>query len=93
MIIRMEERNNSFKQLEAKWEAGLPAELERHVSSQTHNFAMFGRVVEVFVPNALEAVVHLIGGDAGAEGPEANPFPGRRSAPEAWPDWRTPPGR
>jgi len=85
----MEDRNNSFKQLEAKWEAGLPPELERRVSSQTNNFSAFGRVVELFMPNALQTVVHLIGG----EGPGTDIYPGRRPAPDDWPDWRTSPER
>lgn len=88
----MAERNNSFKDLEARWEADLPPELERQVSSQTANFAVFGRVVELFMPNALQTVVRIIGGP-GDEGPELEIYPGRRPAPDEWPDWRTPPGR
>ncbi|TNE62124.1 MAG: hypothetical protein EP344_05345 [Bacteroidetes bacterium] len=88
----MEERSNSFKMLEAKWEAGLPPELERRISSQTTNMAVFGRVVELFMPNALETVVQMIGG-SGDTGPQADFLPGRRPEPDAWPDWRTPPGK
>lgn len=88
----MAERNNSFKELEAKWEADLPPELELRVSSQASNFAVFGRVVELFMPNALQTVVHLIGG-AGHDGPKVDLYPGRRPAPDEWPDWRMPPGR
>ncbi len=87
----MREKNNSFKELEAKWEAGLPPELERRVSSQTTNFAVFGRVVELFMPNALQAVAHIIGGTSD-EGPQTMINPGRRPEPEQWPDWRTAPG-
>ncbi|MEQ1745891.1 MAG: hypothetical protein ABMA02_10720 [Saprospiraceae bacterium] len=87
----MQEKNNSFKDLEAKWEAGLPPELERRVSSQTTNFAVFGRVVELFMPNALQAAAHMIGGGSDSSGPQSNDQPGRRPEPEAWPDWRTPP--
>ncbi len=87
----MHERNNSFKDLEAKWEAGLPPELEQRISSQTTNFAVFGRVVELFMPNALQAAAHIIGGGSDKAGPNADPGPGRRPEPEAWPDWRTPP--
>jgi len=83
--------NNSFKTLEAKWEAGLPPELERRISSQTTNFAVFGRVVELFMPNALQAAAHIIGGGSGDEGPHAPSHPGRRPEPEEWPDWRTAP--
>jgi hypothetical protein len=84
--------NNSFKDLEAKWEAGLPPELERRVSSQTNNFAVFGRVIEVYMPNALEAVAQMIGGPNNA-GPADDPIPGRRPAPNEWPDWRQAPGK
>ncbi len=87
----MHEENNSFKALEAKWEAGLPPELESRISSQTTNFAVFGRVVELFMPNALQAAAHIIGGGSDHAGPQALPNPGRRPAPDAWPDWRTPP--
>ncbi|MBK9338989.1 MAG: hypothetical protein IPM98_21600 [Lewinellaceae bacterium] len=89
----MREKENSFKVLEAKWEAGLPPELERRVSSQTTNFTVFGRVVELFMPNALQAVAHIIGGAADDDGPQGVLSPGRRPEPEEWPDWRTPPGK
>ena len=89
----MATRNNAFKDLEDKWANGLPPELERRVSSQANNFAVFGRVVEVYMPNALQAVVHMIGGGAENNGPEVDPIPGRRAAPTDWPDWRQPPGR
>lgn len=84
--------NNSFKTLEAKWEADLPPELERRVANQTSNFSVFGRVVELFMPNALQAAAHIIGGGpAGDDGPHTQVFPGRRPEPEDWPDWRTAP--
>ena len=57
----MRESNNSFKDLEAMWEAGLPPELETRVSSQTNGLSVFGRVVELFVPNALQAVASMVG--------------------------------
>ncbi|MBL7776592.1 MAG: hypothetical protein JNK89_11355 [Saprospiraceae bacterium] len=87
----MATEKNSFKDLERAYAAGLPPGLERRVSSQTTNFAVFGRVVEVYMPNALQAVVQMIGGSSG--GPETDPIPGRRPAPDEWPDWRQPPGR
>lgn len=87
----MPEQYNSFKELEAKWEASLPLELERRVSSQANNFTVFGRVVEVFVPNALQTVIHLI--DGSGDAPQQDLYPGRRPAPDQWPDWRKPPGR
>lgn len=87
----MRESNNSFKDLEAMWEAGLPPELETRVSSQTTNLAVFGRVVELFMPDALQTVARLIGG--APEGPGNNLVSGRRPSPEEWPDWRVPPGR
>ena len=87
----MEQHNNSFKDLENRLGAGLPPELERQVSSQATNFSVFGRVVELFMPNALQTVAHLIGGDN--SGPDSGVHAGRRPAPDEWPDWRTPPGR
>ena len=87
----MRESNNSFKDLEAMWEAGLPPELETRISSQATNLAVFGRVVELFMPDALQTVVRIIGGNP--DGPGAGPLSGRRTSPEEWPDWRTPPGR
>jgi hypothetical protein len=86
----MAKRHNSFKDLEAKWEASLPPDLERRVSGQAANMAVFGRVVEVFVPNALEAVVHMISG-TDPDGPGPDIVPGRRPEPDEWPDWRKPP--
>lgn len=87
----MRESNNSFKDLEAMWEAGLPPELETRVSSQATNLAVFGRVVELFMPDALQTVARLIGGSTDA--PAGDSISGRRPAPDEWPDWRTPPGR
>lgn len=82
----MANQYNSFKDMEARLEASLPPELERRVAGHASNMAVFGRVVEVFMPNALETVVHMIGGRD--EGPQAEIIPGRRPAPEEWPDWR-----
>lgn len=86
----MEERNNSFKQMEAEWEAKLPTDLELRVTSQTTNFSVFGRVVELFMPNALQTVARLIGGPE--DGPDSALPAGRRPAVDEWPDWRVPPG-
>jgi hypothetical protein len=87
----MRESNNSFKALEAMWEAGLPPELESRVSSQATNLAVFGRVVELFMPDALQTVARIIGG--APDSPDNGPISGRRPLPDEWPDWRTPPGR
>lgn len=87
----MQESNNSFKDLEAMWEAGLPPELETRVSRQATNLAVFGRVVELFMPDALQTAARLIGGSTDV--PADGPISGRRPAPDEWPDWRTPPGR
>lgn len=87
----MQKSTNSFKDLEAIWEAGLPPELETRVSGHASNLSVFGRVVELFMPDALQTAVRMIGGNP--EPPATNLIPGRRPAPEEWPDWRTPPGR
>lgn len=87
----MQELNNSFKDLEAMLEAGLPPELERRISSQATNLSVFGRVVELFMPNALQTAARLIGGTN--DGPDSGLNSGRRPAVDEWPDWRTPPGK
>ena len=62
----------------------LPPELENRMTQHIGAFSVFGKVVELFVPNALQTVVRLIGG-------EDLPYDkvGRDHAPD--PDWRTPP--
>ena len=41
----------------------LPPELEERVSSQMGTMAFFGNLVELYVPNALQVVVRLVGGE------------------------------
>lgn len=38
-------------------------EIESNLVGQVKSFSFFGNVVELFVPNALQTVVKLIGGD------------------------------
>ncbi|MBL7783266.1 MAG: hypothetical protein JNM22_18695 [Saprospiraceae bacterium] len=80
---------NNFQQWQSDFER-VPPELEDRVLQQARTFNAFGKVVEVFVPNALGAVALMIGGEA-PDRPVQNgpgtPFD------EDIPLWRIPPGR
>lgn len=72
---------NSFQKLQEQREAMLPPEIEHRLMHQMGTFSLFGRVVELFMPNALNTVARLIDGDC-------NPGdPGCR-ADEEEPEWR-----
>jgi hypothetical protein len=75
---------NNFKNIMDDREAMLPPELEDRMTQHAGNLSVFGKVVELFLPNALQTVVRLIGG---------NELPcikdRRRSGIE--PEWRNPP--
>lgn len=55
--------NNNLKKLQEQREAMLPPELEDRVTAHLGTVAYFGNLVELFVPNALQVVVRMIGGD------------------------------
>ena len=55
--------NNSLKKLQEEREAMLPPELEDRVSSHLGTMAYFGNLIELFVPNALQVVVRMVGGE------------------------------
>jgi hypothetical protein len=55
--------NNSLKKLQEEREAMLPPELEDRVSSHLGTLAYFGNLIELFVPNALQVVVRMVGGE------------------------------
>lgn len=78
--------DNSLKKLQAQREAMLPPELEGRVSEQAASMSFFGNIVEVFLPNALQVVVRLMGGD---DLPCLHKTSRRKKRPNA--DWRTPP--
>jgi hypothetical protein len=78
---------NSLKKLQAEREAMLPPELEDRISTHVGALSLFSNVIEVFVPNALQVVVRLVGGEDLPCLKKAN----RRKA-RANMDWRTPPG-
>ena len=64
-------------------ERQLPPDLEGVILQQVNNLAVFGQVVELFVPNALHTAARLIGGDGpkqqgGARGMENNPLAWRK---------------
>ena len=78
--------NNSLKKLQAEREAMLPPELEDRISQHVGTLSLFSNVVEVFVPNALQVVFRLVGGDDLPCLKKAS----RRAGQENM-DWRTPP--
>ncbi|MFN0216185.1 MAG: hypothetical protein ACKVT2_18150 [Saprospiraceae bacterium] len=55
--------NNSLKKLQAEREMMLPPELEDRISQHVGTLSLFSNVIEVFVPNALQVVVRLVGGE------------------------------
>ena len=55
--------DNNLKKIQAEREAMLPPELENRISQHLGTMSGFSKVVELFVPNALQTVVRLIGGE------------------------------
>lgn len=53
---------NNFSDIDNDFGAQLPDDLEQQLLQQINNFSVFGNVVELFVPNALETAARLIGG-------------------------------
>ena len=78
--------NNNLKKLQEEREAMLPPELEDRISQHVGTLSMFRNVVEVFVPNALQVVVRLVGG----EDLPCLKKAGRKAAKNQI-DWRKPP--
>lgn len=78
--------DNSLKKLQAEREAMLPPELEDRITQHVGTMSLFSSVIEVFVPNALQVVVRLVGG----EDLPCLKKTTRRQA-RANMDWRTPP--
>jgi len=78
--------DNNLKLLQAEREAMLPSELEEHIEKQVGTLSFFSNVIEVFVPNALQVAVRLMGG-------EDLPCLKKRTrrAARANMEWRTPP--
>ena len=56
---------NNLRGLHDDWESKLPEDLEDQLFQQVNNISVFGKVVELFVPNALQAAANLIGGGDG----------------------------
>ena len=73
-----------FHKLHREREEQLPPELEHHIRQQVNNLSLFGKVVELFVPNALHTAARIIGGDGTPHDPAGNG--GRDNAD----DWRPP---
>jgi hypothetical protein len=75
---------NNFQKWQSDWEEDenhkeALNEIERKILHQAHTLSHFGRVIELFVPNALQAAAHLIAG-AKQSGPRRPPG-GRYSSP------------
>lgn len=56
--------DNNLKRLQAQREAMLPPDIEPRVTHQVHTFSFFSKVVELFVPNALDTATRMVGGEA-----------------------------
>ncbi len=54
---------NNFQQWQGDWEDKIPDEIEKKVLHHAETLSHFGRVMELFVPNALQTVAQLIGGN------------------------------
>ncbi|MBX2893307.1 MAG: hypothetical protein KF734_20510 [Saprospiraceae bacterium] len=75
---------NNFQEWQGDWEnkeehQEVLNEIERNLLHQAHTLSHFGRVIELFVPNALQTAAHLIAG-AKQSGPHRPPK-GRYSSP------------
>lgn len=78
---------SNFHKLHREREEQLPPELEHHITQQVNNLSVFGKVVELFVPNALHTAAKIIGGGEGPHDPAGD---GGRDTAD---DWRRPPTR
>lgn len=54
---------NNFQLWQNDWEGKLPDDIEHKVVHHAETLSHFGRVIELFVPNALQTVAQLIGGN------------------------------
>ncbi len=75
-------------------------EMERHIEKQARTFSVFSKVVELFVPNALDTAAKIIGGDndlphrnnqAPANGPSDESGGQRGAAAQPQASWRQKP--
>lgn len=78
--------DNTWQRMQDDLESRLPVDIEFRVVQQASAFSVFGKVVELFVPNALETAARLIGGD-GQPGNQG----GTRGTTDEEPDWRKKP--
>lgn len=78
---------NNLRKWHEDWEDRLPADIEHRVIQQVNTFSMFGKVVELFVPNALQTAAKMIGGDAGPTGDAGT----QRNTLDIQDEWRRPP--
>ena len=69
---------NNFQEWQKLFEEDLPLEIEDKLVAQANTFQHFANVTELFVPNALQTVVNMLG--ASGNDPAAGQI-----------DWRKPP--
>ncbi len=68
------EKENSFQRMMNVHAQGLPEEIERNIVHHVDTFSTFGRVMELFGPNALDVASSYICGHIGCDpkGPKGN---------------------
>jgi hypothetical protein len=94
----MEDRN-SFREIMRERECSVCPdiinEMERHIEKQAKTFSVLSKVVELFVPNALDTAARIIGGDNDTMhrpgGPSDEPGGSRGMGPHAQAGWRKKP--
>lgn len=80
---------NNFQQWQGGWEDKVPDDIEHQLLHQANTLSHFGRVIELFVPNALQTAAQLIGGSTP---PGPRPWRGGRYSTPVIPEGRPPAG-
>jgi hypothetical protein len=83
---------NNLQRMQEEHEFLVPPELEKQLLTQVNHMNVFGRVVELFIPNALQTAARIIGGSA-EQGPADFGDNRQPDALEDLPEWRIPPAR
>ncbi|MCB0527816.1 MAG: hypothetical protein KDC61_14975 [Saprospiraceae bacterium] len=76
---------NNFQQWQNDWEDKVPDDIEQYVLHQANTLSHFGRVIELFIPNALQTAAQLIGGN---NRPGPKPWRAGRYSPPVIPEGR-----
>ena len=64
--------DNAFTRMMGSYEEKLPEEIEKHLVHQAGTFSVFGRVVELYGPNALDIASRFICGHPDCSGPQGD---------------------